>query len=470
MGNMEEIAVDGLIEASFIGNVIKKDLMRIAGLNFLPRYVAEFILSTFLQKYAEEVTAIAEAKKFVYDNYPENNSSELLKHRLLEDGEIKILQKFKVKVDVSSRQYTATIPLLKDRIQIKNEFTNYYPALLTTGMWGLGKIKNNPTNKTYPLDLVDFNPFQIGSFDRKEFFEARANFTTLDQWLSTLIISFGLNPINFTKRQQLLIIARMIPLVSKNQVMAEFGPKSTGKTYQLRNHSSYSHVISGSSITPAKFAFDQVSGTPGLVSTADVIIFDEVTGADFGKSKDFEMIGLLKDYMEGGNVTRGTKEINEDASIVFIGNIQVKESRPKFEDFVRELPHSFRDTAFIDRIQGMIPGWEIPKIAQTDIAFTDQKGLMSNYIGEAFHNLRKWDHPSFRWNEVETNLLNIRNEKAVMNITSGLIKILYPGVEIDKHDINLCLKIATHLRQNVYDQLNYQEPDEFKEFSLFAQI
>lgn len=457
-----------LVKISFPDHTVEKDMMRKAGLDFLPRYVSEFILGQYLSNHEDEEVAIREAKNFVYKHYPEPNSGELIKHRLIENGEDKLLQKFEAMIDIKQIIYTVKVPILREKIRIDPGLTSLYPALLTTGMWGLGNIRHNPTeSKKFPIELTDFKPFQIGSFDRGELFDARGNFS-LEQWISLLIISLGLNPAALTKNQQFQLLSRLIPLVSKNINLAEFGPKSTGKTYQYRNHSSYTHIISGASITPAKFVFDLITNSPGLISTSDVVVFDEITSADFGQKKDFEMIGLLKDYMEGGNVARGKKEINDDASIVFLGNIEIKGKKPKFEDFVRDLPRAFGDTAFIDRLHGFIPGWEVPKIAQTEVALTSRPGLMSNYLGEALHSLRTWDHPSFIWKHVDTDLLNIRNEKSVRNLAGGMVKLLFPGVTPSLDELNFCLKLAVQLRQNVHDQLSLQEPDEFEPFELKA--
>jgi len=463
-------SLEELLRTSFRGNIVGKNLTQKAGLNYLPRYVAEFILGNYLDRFEDPDIAIKEAKAFVTTHYPENNSGELLKHKLLEEGEIKILQKYDVTVNLKKEEYYATTPILHEKIHVDPNYTSYYPALLTTGMWGLGHLYYIPSDQSdYKMELVDFKPFQLGSFDRDEFFTSRLNFS-LTQWIDLLITSLGLNAHYLSDKQKLLIIARLIPLVSQNLNIAEFGPKSTGKTYQYRNHSSYTHVVSGSSITPAKLIFDLRNHQAGLISTSDVIAFDEVTGADFGDKKDFELIGLLKDYMEGGNVSRGIFEVNEDASLVFLGNIEIRGEKPKFNDFVRELPAAFSDSAFIDRIHGIIPGWEIPKIAQTEVAFTTETGLISNYIGEAFHNLRSWDHPSLNWKQINLDLKYYRNENAVRKLTNGLLKLLFPGVTATSEEINLCLGLACELRQVVYDQLSALEPDEFGRHRLSARI
>ena len=228
------------------------------------------------------------------------------------------------------------------------------------------------------------------------------------------------------------------------------------------------YIISGSSVTPAKFVYDIAKRTPGLISTNDTVVFDEITGAEFGSKKDFEMIGLLKDFMEGGHVARGTYSVSEDTSLVFIGNIDIRGKNPKFRDYSRDLPSAFGDTAFLDRIHGILPGWRIPKLSKIDRALSRSAGLMSNYLGEMFHSLRRFSHPDMDWNRVTSNFEMVRNEKAVRVLTEGLLALLYPGVSASPADINYCLSIACELRQNIYDQLSHLDPDEYPPIRLEA--
>ena len=466
----DSILFNQLVNTSFPNNIINKDLVHRAGLDFLPRYVAEFILGNFLSNIESLDDVIAKAKEFVYNHFPDSSSGELLKHQLLEKKEIRILQKFEVSIDLGKAVYYAKVPVFKEKLVVSSILPSLYPALLTTGMWGLGLIKYDSQLTSFStMHLFEFKPFQLGAFDREEWFTARSNFT-LHEWIRLLITSLGLNPAYLTDKQKIYLISRLIPLSMKNINMAEFGPKGTGKTYQYRNNSSFVHIVSGSALTPAKFVYDLSTNTPGLISTTDVVVFDEITGADFGNKKYYEMIGQLKDYMEGGNVSRGKQTVQEDTSIVFLGNIDISAHQPKYEDFVRELPKAFSETAFLDRINGIIPGWKLYKIAQINTSFTQDKGLIGNYLSEALHNMRSWNHPSLKWSDVEKHLGFIRNEKSVQALTQSLLTILFPGVEPSIEEINLCLTVACELRQLVYDQLHYLEPEEFPKIHLQAKL
>ncbi|NVL78499.1 hypothetical protein HWN78_26335, partial [Escherichia coli] len=50
------------------------------------------------------------------------------------------------------------------------------------------------------------------------------------------------------------------------------------------------------------------------------------------------------------------------------------------------VPPAFRDTAFVDRLHGILPGWEIPKIRPESLA--SGPGLVRDYLGEVLLALR----------------------------------------------------------------------------------
>jgi Predicted ATP-dependent Lon-type protease len=72
--------------------------------------------------------------------------------------------------------------------------------------------------------------------------------------------------------------------------------------------------------------------------------------------------------MESGHFERGDKKVVSDASLVFMGNVAVEMVEGGYipvEDLTYVLPEPMRDSAFIDGIHGLIPGWELPKISQS---------------------------------------------------------------------------------------------------------
>jgi len=75
-----------------------------------------------------------------------------------------------------------------------------------------------------------------------------------------------------------------------------------------------------------------------------------------------EMMGKLKDYMESGMYERGDKRVVSDASLVFMGNVSVEQREEGYvpvEDLTYVLPELMLDSAFIDRLHGLLPSWEL---------------------------------------------------------------------------------------------------------------
>ena len=72
----------------------------------------------------------------------------------------------------------------------------------------------------------------------------------------------------------------------------------------------------------------------------------------------------MQGYMQDAKFSRGKKEILAFASIVLVGNIDIQAKLPheKYYHLFEPLPDFLQVEAFIDRLHGYLPGWEIPKI------------------------------------------------------------------------------------------------------------
>lgn len=458
--------INNRVKEAFGNKVVKKDLVQEAELEFLPRYVAEQILANFHNENIEKSEIIKKTKNFVNKHLPERNSTEILKHQLLEEGQIRILNEFHVKVHLKSMKYTASSQVFREPMKIDPDWVSSYPQLSGKGMWGLSTIRHSPNDSNYAAELIEFQPFQLGSFDFEAFAEARTKFTT-EEWIDLLIKSSGLNPDNLKNTQvKIDILSRLLPLCVRNLNLVELGPKGTGKTYTFRHLTSYAHIASGSSISAPKLIYDLAKNSPGVLTKSDTVVFDEIAASEFGNKKDKELIGMLKDFMEGGSVNRGNVKVQEDTSIIYLGNVEVRGNKPKFEDFLKDMPQAFKDTAFIDRINGIIPGWSIPKISETSKHFSTDIGLTGNYLSEALHKIRSYSHPDLNWEKLDKKIYLARNEKSVKKIANGFLGLLFPGVSPTKEELQYVLDISCNLRQIVCDQLYLLEPDEYDKVEL----
>jgi ATP-dependent Lon protease len=211
---------------------------------------------------------------------------------------------------------------------------------------------------------------------------------------------------------------------------------------------------------------------PGELVVKDLVVFDEISKVRFPNPD--EMMGKLKDYMESGMFERGDKKAPSDASLVFMGNIQVEmgsEGYIPVEDLTYVLPETMRDSAFIDRIHGQIPGWELPKISQSKYHLSKGYGIASDYFAEAIHFMRKESLAGLVSQHVElSDNFKIRDEKSVKRIASGLLKLLFPNKTFDKKELEMIVNIALEYRQRIRDWLHMVDPGEFLKEKLAVKV
>ncbi len=73
-----------------------------------------------------------------------------------------------------------------------------------------------------------------------------------------------------------------------------------------------------------------------------------------------------------------------------------------------------RDSALIDRIHGIIPGWELPKISKSGYHLSQSYGIASDYFCEVMHEMRKFSYVHIVEEYVELiGDYSIRDERAI---------------------------------------------------------
>jgi len=438
----------------------------------LPRYVAEYLISEFAGSGGDWE---AKLREFVRKHYYEPEEKEVVKHRLVVDGMVKLMDELRVVVDVESGIHLGVIQALDIWAEVPVDIVERNRATLTTGMWGLITLKRTESVKDFGgatgVMVIDFYPFQSPDIDPGILEEARPHFT-LDEWIEVLINTIGLDPSVHSPRQRIVLLSRLIPIVEGNVNMAEFGPRQTGKTYLYRNVSNYVRIISGGTISPAALFYNLRTRVPGELAVKDSVVFDEVSKVRFPNPD--EMMGKLKDYMESGVFERGDKKVTSDASLVFMGNIAVEMSPEGYvpvEDLTYVLPQPMRDSAFIDRIHGLVPGWELPKISQTRYHLSKGYGIASDYFAEVLHFMRKESLASLVSQHVEfSKNFKIRDEKSVRRVASGLLKLLFPDKSFSKEELRRVIEVAVEYRQRIRDWLHKIDPGEFPREKLDVKV
>ena len=104
---------------------------------------------------------------------------------------------------------------------------------------------------------------------------------------------------------------------------------------------------------------------------------------------------------------------------------------------VEELPDFLQETAFLDRIKGIIPGWQTQKLNSR--AFADSLGLKADFFGDALLALRddlSADQYTARRVELVGERPYKRNHDSVRSIASGMMKILFPDGDVSDSDFS----------------------------------
>ena len=336
--------------------------------------------------------------------------------------------------------------------------------LLKQGMWGvaeLGQLSDGPA-------VLSFRPMQA-TVNLDLYRKARAAFS-LTEWRALLLTTMGYNVDALTESQQIYLLCRLLPLVQKNMHLMELAPKGTGKSYIFENISPRVRLVSGGNVSPAVLFVNNASGQWGLLARFSVVVLDEVQTLRFEKPE--EVIGGLKGYLANGQITRGgLHESASDCGLVLLANIKLDEQqRPMRETLVEELPEFLQETAFLDRIKGLIPGWKLPKLSSDLLINANSQnavGLKSDFFGDVLLKLRDtFDTDQFVAEHVTLTGERPyrRNEDSVRAIASGLLKIQFPDGNVTPEVFrDTCLKPAIELRQGIWEQL-YQLDGEYRQY------
>lgn len=453
-------AIDRKAAVALDGFLVRKDLVRTFSRQFpVPTYVVEFMLGRYCASTQEE--EISEGLEIVGRQLKSRTvkagEEELFKARAREDGDVKIIDLVTARLDPKTDSYVATLPSLRlNDVRIDAKLVTDHERMLTGGFYAELSLSYDAAialeNKGRPFGIDSLKAIQLSRRDVLDILEkARLSFST-EEWKLFLLRSIGIEAEKLSERQIDAFLLRMVPFVERNYNMVELGPRGTGKSHLFQQVSPYAHLISGGKATVAKMFVNNSNGQRGLVCMYDVVCFDEISGVSFDQK---DGVNILKGYMESGEFSRGKESIRADGSIVMVGNFDVDvEAQQRIGHLFGPLPPEMRDdTAFMDRIHAYLPGWDIPKINKE--LLTDHFGLVSDFVSECWSQLRKQSRLNVLQNRVFFGgALSGRDVNAVNKTVSGLLKLLYPGaeMEIPDTDIEWAVRIALESRRRVKEQ------------------
>ncbi|WP_417504697.1 BREX system Lon protease-like protein BrxL [Microbacterium sp.] len=452
----EQNELDRKANEFFAGAVVRKDLVKaVKGNAIVPSYVLEYLLGQYAASDDEATiqAGIDKVRGILAQHYVHRNESELVKSKIREKGRFKIIDKVSVTLNEKDDVYQASFANLGiSGVIVESSTVNANQKLLVGGVWCLCDIEyfHNDDGRVVPWILGSLKPIQMSNFDYQGYLESRAKFAT-DEWIDLLIQSIGFNPEMFGRRAKLLQLIRLIPFVERNYNLVELGPKGTGKSHIYSEFSPHGMLISGGEVTVPKLFVNNANGRLGLVGYWDVVAFDEFAGKK--KRTDKALVDIMKNYMANKSFSRGVETLGAEASMVFVGN--TSHTVPymlKHSDLFDELPESYHDSAYLDRLHFYIPGWEIDTIRSE--MFSSGYGFVVDYIAEVLKSMRNQDY-SDRYLPYFTlgSDISTRDRDAIHKTFSGLMKLLYPHEQATPKEIEEILRFAIEGRKRVKDQI-----------------
>ena len=464
------------LRSNFDGRIVRKDLTKKIkeGAN-VPVYVLEFLLGQYCSSDDEAIIeqGVQNVKRILADNFVRSDEAQKILSQLRKNGSHTIIDMVTVHLDIKKDCFFAEFSNLGlTNVPITDDYPEKYDRLLCGGIWCIVQLeyesegdssfgiintdgdplrsKQKNQKDISPISIRKLTPIQMPHIDIDELKQGRKAFTK-DEWLDVLLRSIGMEPYEFTYREKLLLLTRMIPLVENNFNLCELGPRSTGKSHLYKEISPNSILISGGQTTVANLFYNMGRKTVGLVGLWDCVAFDEVAGIRF---KDKDGVQIMKDYMASGSFARGKEEKAATASMVFVGNINqsvdvLLKTSSLFDPFPPEMG---TDTAFLDRMHCYLPGWEIPKFRPEH--FTNDYGFISDYLAEFIRELRKEQYGDAldHYFRLGKNL-NQRDTIAVRRMVDGYLKLLYPDGEFTKEELEEVIQISLEMRRRVKEQL-----------------
>jgi len=442
--------------------VINKGLMSKVGFGAraIPVYVGEWIISQFMEGEELKEENREEIVKIITKYLPQKADKNVLLNRLKDQEEIKILDDFRVNVNLEKNTHELSVPILDvNNSMIQKGIIDGNQMLLKTGMWGLGSLRYIPPDgedvKKGQIWMVDFKPFQSPGIDLEYFRECRKHFILLE-WIDLLVSSCQFNPEIHTLPQKMLLLSRIIPLVQPRVNVGELAPRGTGKSFIFDNISRYAAVIPGGKLSAPTLFYNKQSKQIGLIPRYDVVVIDEVQKIRTDTAG--EAMAGLKMYLESGRYRRSTGDTGtSEAGFVIMGNITIDSNRrPLYETngIFKELPDALQESAFIDRIHGLIEGWYMPRITRnTPSKMLGFKGdFFSGVLHEIRSDLQYADYVSHSLHLPECE--DMRDNKAVARIAEGFLKLLFPDLSVSEEEfIEFCVNPAVRMRQQVRDEL-----------------
>lgn len=377
-------------------------------------------------------------------------------------GEINLLTKVVIEFDYANDQICFSLPEYgfpkkKGEGQVDWSVISRSKQLLNPdGCWGEAQL----VYECGVVRLDNFIPLCPYDFDLKKFQKGREQFN-VEEWIDVLLTGLNFNPEGFDKEAKLTLLQRFLPFVEKRLNQIELAIKGSAKSYCYSQLSIHNWLTSGT-VSRATAFYNNATKKVGYFARYDNVIWDECQTIKCANAE--EMNGVLKPYLESGEIRIGNYCGTSDAGLTLVGNIPVGQMDFEKHNMFATLPKMFKESAFLDRFSGIIEGWKIGR-------FTEDKkyegwGLSANYLTGMFHELRD----EFYYRAIVDEILEVegncdtRNFEAIKKTCTAYLKLLFPAAKsaediTDADFIQYCLKPAVRMRWGVLCQLRFLDEE-----------
>lgn len=366
---------------------------------------------------------------------PEEFNMKMLEARHSSNGQIKFLSKVRIEFDYDKD----IIKFFLDEYQLPkktstsvewNVISKYKSYFLNpNGVWGEITIQYDCSK----LEMINFVPLCPYSYDLKTFREKREHFT-LEEWIDVLLGGLGFNSNAYDKEGKIALLERFLPLVESRLNMIEASIKGSGKSYCYSQVSKYSWLTAGS-LSRATAFYNNTTKKTGYFFSNDTVTFDEIQTMAVNKPE--EMAGMLKTYLESGEVRIGNFVGNADAGLTLVGNVNINKTDFEKQNVLNGLPKMWNESAVIDRFSLIIDGIKIGRFSENKRA--TGFNLSAEYLTGMFHELRS----EFYYRAIIDEMLiaeedcDVRNFEQIKRVATALLKLLFPHVtSVDDIDVD----------------------------------
>lgn len=452
------------VRAAFPSATIHKTVTATTLMNFLelPADVKSWLLQKFTDK--DGVLQAFDLSEYVKEMRlkPNDWNLKLLEARHTAGGQIKLLTKIKIEFDYANDELCFSLPEYGfpkkkgEGVLDWSVVSEHKKQLLNAdGAWGEITLSYD-CGRT---QLIEFSPLCPYTTNLREYQNGRKQFTTTE-WIDVLLAGLNFNPDTMDEEARLTLLQRFLPSVEKRMNQLELSIKGSAKSYCYSQLSVYNWLTSGT-VSRATAFYNNTTKAVGYFGKYDNVIWDECQTLKCANPE--EMTGVLKPYLESGEIRIGNYCGTADAGLILVGNIDVEQMSIDKNMFTK-LPKMFQESAFIDRFALIIEGWNIGRFSE------DRKyegwGLSASYLTEMFHDLRE----EFYYRTIVDELLYVegkcdtRNFEAVKKVCTAYLKLLFPHVknckDIDVEEFEkYCLVPAIRGRQAVLKQLRFLDKE-----------